>query len=73
MEDHHKIIFFDGKIEVHLGGPEQGDAALCGHDLAGDCGLGWETAEPTKDKVTCPHCIAIVKYCKKVKLTHIKG
>jgi hypothetical protein len=57
----------NGVDVVHFLGSGQGDVALCGQDLAGDKFLGWDESTQTKEKVNCRDCIAIVKYCKKVR------
>lgn len=63
----------DGQEIIHMDSPHQGfgDTSLCGHDLIGDTSMGWEAGIETKKKITCPHCINIVKFCKAVKLSEI--
>lgn len=44
------------------------DYTLCGITLDGDTGTAGDYVS-TNQKVNCTDCIAIVKYCKKIKLT----
>ncbi len=66
-------IVIDGEVIVHFVGIGQKDYALCGQDLAGDTGLGWEPGEQTKEKVNCPNCIATVEFCKKIKRSEFRS
>lgn len=43
------------------------DYALCGLDAAGDGAMGRSPAIGIKGKITCPECIQIIRYCKKIK------
>ena len=45
---------------------------LCGLETAGDSMLGIGKAVKTKEKVNCPHCTVIVKFCKKIKMSELK-
>lgn len=51
---------------IHLPGPGSPDVALCGHDLCGDTGLGYDSAEQTSLKATCEQCIQIVEFAKRI-------
>ncbi len=50
---------------VHLGGMT--DSTLCGLEISGDSTLSIEPGIITMDKITCDHCIYIIKLCKLVK------
>ena len=62
--EHYRLKTENDGNYVHCVSPFQEDMSLCFHDLAGDEELGWDTAEKTKDKIDCPDCIKIIKYCK---------
>ncbi len=64
-----KITFANGSAIIHFRGIFQKDYALCGADLAGDSideNGYYDESKITDEKVNCPHCIAIVDYCKKI-------
>jgi len=65
---HIKVEFMDNKtIIVHLDGILADSYSLCGDDTAGDDVEGWRTGYETIDPITCPACITIINYCKRVK------
>lgn len=45
------------------------DYTLCGITASSDNSLGIGDAEATHKRVSCPHCIAIVKACKAIPYT----
>lgn len=51
---------------IHLPGPYSPDMALCGHDLCGDMSLGYDDAKQTTLKATCPQCIQLVEFAKRI-------
>lgn len=56
---------------VHIAGVLGITYTLCGLETAGDFGLGIDEAVETKEKIDCPHCARIVKFCKTIKLSEI--
>ena len=60
----------DGEMRVHYDGPMAFNGmALCGQDILGDdIGEGksdtWGEAVPTRRRVNCPHCLAIVAHVR---------
>lgn len=49
------------------------DYTLCGLDNLGDSRLGIGVPIKTNDKVDCPVCIDIVKYCNGIKKSEMKS
>lgn len=70
MPVNHYSLFYpeSGETIVHLDDPiDPGDHTLCGHDLIGDKGLGWEQGTLTIKPVNCEDCHKIAIVIKTVK------
>jgi hypothetical protein len=57
----------DEEILIHSENHPYGqqDVTLCGTDLTGDLE---DYLSSTHEKINCPHCLAIIRYCKTIKL-----
>lgn len=52
--------------DIHFEGVQNGDYTLCGLTLAADRDIQTGEAKEVSQRVSCPHCIAIVKACKAI-------
>lgn len=48
------------------------DYTLCGLDTMGDPTLSISVPVETKRRVDCPTCLAVVDYCKQIRLSECK-
>jgi hypothetical protein len=48
-----------------------GEFTICGTCVDGD-GLGVEPSKITDEKISCPECIKMIKFCKSIKAKEIK-
>lgn len=58
---------------VHFKGLIGVGVTLYDLETGGDSALGIEQAVKTKEKVTCPDCIRLVKYSKRIRKTEWVG
>lgn len=70
MADHIKIRTFDDNC-VHFD-TNSNNYTLCGLETGGDQTLGIEHGIITTEKVDCPHCISIVKFCHRIKKSEMR-
>lgn len=59
-EDNKRVLIH---AKNHPGG--QQDVTLCGTDLTDDLE---DYLGETNEKINCPYCLAIIRYCKTIKL-----
>ena len=48
-----------------------GEFTICGTCIDGD-GLAVEPSKITDEKISCPECIKMIKFCKSIKAKEIK-
>lgn len=58
---------------VHFAATMGVDYTLCGLETAGDEDIEIGVGVVTKEKVTCPHCLEIVRYCKTIRKNECDG
>ena len=70
MAGHIKIKTEENN-HVHFNTHTQG-YTLCGLETGGDYSIGIHTGKIVTQKVNCPHCIKIVKYCQNINKSEFK-
>lgn len=69
----YRITNVDNETHTHAPSPEGSDYTLCGLTLDGDTVVVKKTVEITSTSrgeiIDCPDCRAIIKFCKKLRLS----